>query len=439
MRVLLIGNSSGRLDCLADAISRSKKTELFILTNLVNAGLTAKGFVSTGPTDNPEFVADYARTYSHDIPTIAVISNEEPLAAGVADVLNNAGIQTVGPTKQLARIESSKSFARKLISNAGLSFQNPHWDVFAPGEIQRVESLMWGFRDFVIKPDGLTGGKGVKVRGDHFQTVEEGLEYCKEVFATGSNLLIEQKQIGQEFSMMSFSDGNTIIDMPAVQDHKRVMEGDIGPNTGGMGSYSDADHSLPFLTQNDIYNASLSNRRVIAELQKELGQPYKGILYGNYMAVQNSLSIIEFNCRFGDPEVMNVLPLLETDFGDVLWGIATGTLMKEHVRFANRATVCKYLVPEGHPGPSKKGKLDLSQIVEGEHIRCYRGALDGDNLTGSRAAAVVGIADTIYKAEQFAEEAAQKAIGPVFHRRDIGTRELVEKRREQIEWMRKWK
>lgn len=439
MRVLLIGNSSGRLDCLAEAISRSKRTELFILTNVAHSGLFKKGFVTTGPTENVGFVDDYVQIYRHDMPTIAVISNEEPLANGVADVLKNIGVPVVGPTQALARIESSKSFARKLLQNAGLAFMNPNWELFAPGEIERVEGFMWAFRDFVIKPDGLTGGKGVRVRGDHFQTVEEGLAYCEELFAAGSNLLIEQKITGQEFSLMSFSDGNVVIDMPAVQDHKRLLEGDLGPNTGGMGSYSDADHSLPFLDKGDIYNASRTNRQVIEELQKELGRPYQGILYGNYIATKWGLKVIEYNCRFGDPEVMNVLPLLETDFGDILWGIAHGTLRKEHVRFANRATVCKYLVPEGHPGPAKKGILDLSAIQEGEHIRIYRGALDGDKLTGSRAAAVVGIAETIYKAEQIAEEAAQKAIGPVVHRKDIGTIEAIEKRRQHVEQLRKIK
>lgn len=439
MRVILIGKSSGRLDCLADAISRSKRVELFILTNIVHDGLKAKGFVDIGPTDNPGFVADYARTYSHGDRTIALISNEEPLANGVVDALKAAGISSVGPTKPLARIESSKSFARKIIDNAGLGSMNPLWEIFAPGEIQRVESIMWGFADFVIKPDGLTGGKGVKVRGDHFQTIEEGLEYCKEVFETGSNLLIEQKQIGQEFSLMSFSDGNTLIDMPAVQDHKRLLDGDVGPNTGGMGSYSDANHLLPFLTKSDVNHASWANRQIIKELQKELAQPYKGIIYGNYIATKWGLKIIEFNCRFGDPEIMNVLPLLETDFGDLLYDITTGCMKPGKVRFAKKATVCKYLVPEGHPGPAANGTLDLSRIIQGENVRFYRGALDGDKLTGSRAAAVVGIAETIYKAEEFAENAASLAVGPVVHRRDIGTEEVIEKRRQTLEHMRKFK
>jgi phosphoribosylamine--glycine ligase len=210
MRVLLIGKSSGRLDCLAEAIRHSKRTELFILTNLENEGLTQKGFVSIGPTDDPEFVGKWADAHRSPPHTVALISNEEPLAAGIADLLNGMGIPTIGPTKELAQIETSKSFTRKLLHKHEI-VGSPHWEVFEPGEINRVESFMYAFGEYVIKPDGLTGGKGVMVKGDHFHTMEEGLHYCGELFAKGGKLLIEQKHEGQEFSLMSFSDGNIVL------------------------------------------------------------------------------------------------------------------------------------------------------------------------------------------------------------------------------------
>lgn len=439
MRVLLIGKSSGRLDCLAEAIARSKQTELFILTNLVHPGLTQKGFVTVGPTDNPGFVTSYAETHAHGASTIALISNEEPLAAGVVDALDAVGIPTVGPTKSLARIEASKSFTRHLLANHNLAHMNPNWGSFEPGELSRVEAYMWGFRDFVIKPDGLTGGKGVRVKGDHFHTVEEGLEYCRELFAAGSSLLIEQKQEGQEFSLMSFSDGETIVEMPAVQDHKRLLDLDMGPNTGGMGSYSDINHSLPILSISDFRNAQNTNHQVIQALQKETGQPYRGILYGNYMVTKHGLKVIEFNARFGDPEVMNVLPILKSDFGDILFAITRGTLTRQQVQFHCKATVCKYLVPIGHPDNPQDGTLDLSRVPHTKKTRVYRGALDGDKLTGSRAAAIVGIGDTIIEAEKLAEDAVQKAIGPVFHRKDIGTYEALARRIEHADRVRRWR
>jgi phosphoribosylamine--glycine ligase len=352
----------------------------------------------------------------------------------------------VGPTKELAQIETSKSFTRKLLHKYDI-IGSPNWEVFEPGEINRVESFMHAFQDFVIKPDGLTGGKGVKVRGDHFQTLDEGLAYCNELFEQGSNLLIEQKHVGQEFSLMSFSDGNIVVDMPPVQDHKRLLDRDFGPNTGGMGSYSDADHFLPIFEKTSVYaqtpfalaHASHQNRRVITALQKEIGQPYRGILYGNYMITTRGLTIIEYNARFGDPEIMNVLPLLETDFCDILFAITRGQLKREQVRFAKKATVCKYLVPIGHPDNPQSGSLDLSGITCDKFLHVYRGALDGDTLTGSRAAAVVGISDTIIMAEKFAEHAAQQAVGPVFHRRDIGTYEAVDKRAKHAAHLREFR
>lgn len=427
MRVLLIGKSSGRLDCLTDAIRRSRRVELFIATNLSNSNLTSRGFVETGPTEDPDYIENFARAYKRDSGTIAIISNEEPLATGVVDRLIAIGVPTVGPTQALAQIETSKYFCRQLLDEYKI-IANPLYTYCEPGQIDRAISHMNGFLRFVIKPDGLTGGKGVRVIGDHFNTIEQGTEYCREILDAGGSLLIEEKLEGPEFSLMSFSDGATVIDMPAVQDHKRLMVGDTGPNTGGMGSYSDADHGLPFLTKHELKIAGFYNRKVIAALQDKFGQPYRGILYGNYIYCRKGIRLIEFNARFGDPEVMNVLSLLDTDFGDIAFGIAHGRLRPEQVRFAQRATVCKYLVPRGHPENPADGRLDLSQVGPHPDLRIYYGALDHNRLTGSRAAAVVGIGDTIAAAEQIAETAAQQALGPLYHRSDIGTAELIEKR-----------
>jgi phosphoribosylamine--glycine ligase len=427
MRVLLIGKSSGRLACLADAIRRSRNIELFISTNYSNSNLTSRGFVEIGPTEDPDYIENFARVYRRETGTIAIISNEEPLATGVVDRLISIGVPTVGPTQALAQIETSKHFCRQLLDEYSI-IANPLYAYCRPGQLDRAVSHMNALLRFVIKPDGLTGGKGVRVMGDHFSTIEQGTEYCREILDAGGSLLIEEKLEGPEFSLMSFSDGTTIVDMPAVQDHKRLLVHDVGPNTGGMGSYSDADHCLPFLTKHDLNVASFYNRKVIAALQDKIGQPYRGILYGNYIYCRKGIRLIEFNARFGDPEVMNVLPLLETDFGDIAFGIAHGRLRAEQVRFAPRATVCKYLVPDGHPDNPQPGRLDLSQVAQHPDLRIYYGALDGERLTGSRAAAVIGIGDTIAEAERIAETAAQQTLGPLHHRSDIGTAELIEKR-----------
>jgi phosphoribosylamine--glycine ligase len=291
---------------------------------------------------------------------------------------------------------------------------------------------------FVIKPDGLTGGKGVKVSGEHFHSVEEALEYCAEIFKSVQPVVvIEEKLDGEEFSFQSFFDEKHIVHTIPVQDHKRAKDNDTGPNTGGMGSYSCADHLLPFLTRDHIRQAGEINRLVGEAVSREIGEEYKGVLYGGFMLTKDGLRVIEYNARFGDPEVMNVLPLMQADFVEVCKAIIDGTLDKLTVRFRHQATVCKYVVPKGYPGkPIRQDdiSLDAAKKVPGldERLRMYYAAVSEKNgklyLTGSRAVAFVGIANTLFEAERIAEEAASLVEGPVFHRRDIGTAELIQKR-----------
>jgi fusion protein PurCD len=449
MRVILIGKSSGRLDCLAEAITNSKNTELFILTDISNPELEKKGFVSIGKTNDQNYVLNFAKNIKENEiirgkqkiiqeTTIAVISDEESLAAGVVDTLKSIDILSVGPTKNLSQIESSKTFTRQLLERNKLGFMNPLWGSFNPNEINRVESYMHAFKNFVIKPDGLTNGKGVKVLNKDFFTINEGLKYCKEIFDTGEKLLIEQQQIGHEFSLMSFSDGNTIIDMPIVQDYKRLLDLDMGPNTGGMGSICDPKNKFSYIPQYHFEQASWTNRKVIEVLQKDCKEPYKGIIYGNFISTNNGLKIIEYNARFGDPEIINILPILDTDFGDILFDITRGKLNKKNIKFKNKATVCKYLVPIGYPNNSKQGFIDTKNVLIDNTTRIYFGSLDGNKITNSRSIAVVGISDDIYMAGNYAEFAAQQIKGPLFYRKDIGTFESLQRKINNTNLITEW-
>jgi phosphoribosylamine--glycine ligase len=242
--------------------------------------------------------------------------------------------------------------------------------------------------------------------------------------------------------------------MPAVQDHKRAYEGDKGPNTGGMGTYSDADHSLPFLSESDIFEASEITRKVAKALYDETGVYFKGVMYGGFIAVRDGVRLIEYNARFGDPEAMNVLPLLKTDFVSICEAIIDGTLGKLDVKFEKKATVCKYLVPEGYPDhPCKGQRITIKNAGLGESVassaaqngisgvKIYYASVDqkedGLYLSGSRAVAFVGIADTLEEAEKLAESAVSSVEGPVFYRKDIGTKELIQKRVEHMREIRK--
>jgi phosphoribosylamine-glycine ligase len=190
----------------------------------------------------------------------------------------------------------------------------------------------------------------------------------------------------------------------------------------------------PWLTAATLEEASKINRLALHALQQEVGQPYCGILYGNYLVGPQGLRLIEFNCRFGDPEVMNLLPMLETNFAEIAKAIATGTLTPELIRFRPGFTVVKYLVPEGHPSNPVEGvRLNLSHVTPDENLRIYHGGLNHDRTTGSRAVAMVGIGDTLEEAEQIAERAASEVPGPLFHRRDIGTAGFLQARLERFQ------
>lgn len=373
-------------------------------------------------------------------PDFVVIGPEEPLAFGIVDRLQKElGIPCVGPTEKLAQLESSKAFTRELVAEFGID-GNPEYRVFH--SMDGVEDYIRALDaegGYVVKPDGLTGGKGVKVSDAHLFSIEAGLDYCRELFASTPNpIVIEEKLDGEEFSLMSFCDGEHTADMIPVQDHKRAGIGDTGPNTGGMGSYSCEDHLLPFLSREHLKEASDINRAVGLALYKKTGQRYKGILYGGFMITRAGLRLLEYNARFGDPETMNVLAALETDLADIFEAIVKGTLHQVPVRFKKQATVCKYVVPEGYPeNPVKNVNIDMSAVpAESESLRRFDAAVKEVNgeliLTGSRAVAFVGLGASLAEAEHIAEEAASAVKGPVFHRPDIGTAELVGRRVEHV-------
>jgi phosphoribosylamine--glycine ligase len=434
-KVLLLGRE-GRLDCIADALLRGRRpVQLYTLSELHNPGLLEKSIeLKIGKTDAPEVVVEYARKVR---PDLAVIGPEEPLAAGVTDALTDQlGIPCVGPTKSLARLESSKSFTRELLSKYGIP-GNPEYRIFR--HLDGLESYLRGKRAFVVKPDGLTGGKGVKIFPEHLQSLEEVLRYSSSLFQSRPPhpaVIIEEKLEGEEFTLQSFCDGVHVVDTPLVQDHKRAYVGDSGPNTGGMGSYSCADHSLPFLSPRYVQEAKAVNAAVAQALREETTERYKGILYGSFIATQDGLRVIEYNVRFGDPEVMNVLPLLKTDFIDICEAILNGTLQNIPIAHDHKATVCKYVVPRGYPDhPVRSARIDIAAIPKpSNQLRVYYAAIDqqrdGFYLTGSRAVAFVGIADTLEEAEALAETAAaqSQAAGPLDHRQDIGTKSLLDER-----------
>jgi len=435
-KILIIG-SGAREHVIAAALTRSpQKPELMCFGSARNPGIAALcAQYAAGDISDSAGVSEFARAQGA---TLAVIGPEAPLATGVADALWSAGVKTVGPTQTLARIESSKGFARELLAKYGIE-GNPFFRRF--NSMEGVEEVLraWDKR-YVLKDDGLAGGKGVKVWGDHLHSMQHSLKFCSELAAAGHPFVIEEKLEGEEFSLMSFCDGHTLRHMPAVQDHKRAYNGDKGPNTGGMGTYTDTDHSLPYLRESDIAQARAINERVAAALSKECGAPYQGILYGGFMATRDGVKLVEYNARFGDPECLNLLTLLETDFVEVCRGIVEQKLSEVSVEFARKASVCKYLVPEGYPDHPRVGDEVVLPAELPHGVTMFLGAVDDKDgalvATGSRTLGVVGVAETIAEAEQICEGVVQQIPGEFFHRADIGTAELIAKRVEHMTTVR---
>jgi len=434
-KVLLIGNGA-REHVIAETLKRSRhEVEIFVVGGAKNPGLKA---LSTGYLVADVCDLEKIRSFALEIePSFAIVGPEAPIEAGVIDMLLEIEIHSASPLRTVGRLESSKSFTRDLLEKYGIQ-GNPDFKVFHNSD--GLNNFFDQLGDnFVVKADGLKGGKGVKVSGDHLSGKAEGIAYALECLEDYGRVVIEEKLIGQEFSLMSFCDGHNTVEMPCQQDHKRAYEGDTGPNTGGMGTYSDANHLLPFLRPQDVEEAANITRKVSSALFEETGCEFKGIMYGGFIATRAGIRLIEYNARFGDPEAMNVLPLLKTDFVDLCEAIINGKLADFKVEFENLATVCKYVVPEGYPdAPIKGEKIEIGAVPEGTKL--YYASVDaredGLYLGGSRAVAVLGMASSISEAEKLAEEAVGAISGPVFHRKDIGTAALIEQRVEMMRELR---
>jgi phosphoribosylamine--glycine ligase len=438
--ILLVGNGA-REHALAEAIARSEqKPRLFSFMKTNNPGIASLSEkIKLGGYADLGAITGFATENKIEF---AVIGPEDPLNNGVVDALAKIGIPSVGPTKSLARLETSKSFTRNLVKKYNIP-GNPQFKVF--NAIDGVEAFLNELEGIVIKPDGLTGGKGVLVQGDHFTTKEEALNLCKQILAESSSLIVEEKFDGEEFSLQCLCDGKTVVGTPLVQDHKRRFDGDRGPNTGGMGSYSLPDHSLPFLKPKDLEDGLEITRQVAAALLKETGSLYKGIMYGGFIATKDGAKLLEYNARFGDPEAMNILPLLKTDFVEICRHIVAGTLNKLKIEFEPKATVCKYVVPKGYGLPadhsdaaSSRAKIEVGDVGK---ARLYYSSVDkkedGLYLSSSRAIGIVGIANTLEEARKIAEEGVKAVKGPVAYRTDIGTDVLIQKRIDHMKKIRK--
>jgi phosphoribosylamine--glycine ligase len=435
MKILVVGTGA-REHAICEALKG--EAELYSIMSNQNPGIARISDFKVASEGDLETVKKFALDKKVEM---AFIGPESPLEKGIVDVLEKAGISCVGPNKSAARIETDKSFMRNLFEKYKID-GSLVYRVF--DNYKDISDFLNEFdKDVVIKPVGLTGGKGVKIVGDHLADNDEAKEYARHIMETKMGghprVVIEEKLVGEEFTVQAFSDGEHLAPMPAAQDHPHAFEGDEGPITGGMGSYSDKNGLLPFMDQKDYDDAVKIMQDTINAIKKEAG-PYKGVLYGQFMLCEEGPRLVEYNARFGDPEAMNVLPLLKSSMVDICQGIVDGNLKK--AEFENKATVCKYIVPEGYPETkfanqaiqvNEKAISDLGGKVY------YAAVNQKDDVvytSASRALGVVAAGESIAEAEMICEEATQFIKGDLYHRRDVGTKELIQKRIDHMKEVR---
>ncbi|ELZ45984.1 phosphoribosylamine--glycine ligase [Halorubrum coriense DSM 10284] len=422
--VLLVGGG-GREHAIARAVADD--CALYACASVRNPGVRrlADGFESIDETD-AEAVAEYATAVDADL---AVIGPESALEAGVADALDDAGVYAFGPRAAEARLETDKAYQREFMERNAIP-GCPDYAVFDDTEAA-CEHIDAYDGDLAVKPAGLTGGKGVKVIGDQV-TAEEAKAYLRD--SDYDRVVLEERLVGEEFTVQAFVANGDVRTTPAVQDHKRAYEGDEGPNTGGMGSYTDTGLSLPFMAEGD-YDAAVDVLEAVVDALPD----YKGVLYGQFMLTDEGPKVVEFNARFGDPEAMNALPVLDTPFVDVLAAARDGEPLPE-LAFSGEATVCKYAVPDGYPtDPDAGAAIAVDEESAGDALLYYASVDERDGglyTTTSRAFAVVGRGDSIAAAEAQAEDALAAAGDRVRIRHDIGTADLVQRRIDHMDELR---
>lgn len=401
--ILLLG-SGGREHALAKKLAESPRCgTLYIAPG--NGGTLQEGVNVALAEDDPEAVAAFAREEGIGL---VVIGPEAPLVAGVADVVRAAGIACFGPGAKGAQMEGSKRFSKELMERAGIP-------TAAYGSFTDEEAALAYVREqgapLVVKADGLAAGKGVVVATEQGQAEEAVRECFAGAFGdAGSTVVIEECLTGPECSLLAFTDGKTVRPMATAQDHKRALEGDRGPNTGGMGVYS----PVPIVTDEELAVMKRVMVDTVAELAAE-GIDYRGCLYGGFMLTPEGPKVLEFNARFGDPETQVILPRLKNDLVDVMLACAEQRLDEVELSWRDEWAVAVVLTSAGYPGSYEKGKVitgvEDADALDGVIVyHAGTAVTDAGELvtSGGRVLAVTALGDTFEAARDLAYAACEK-------------------------------
>ena len=425
MRLLVIGGG-GREHAIVWKLAQSPRVKK-IYAAPGNAGISRHAECINLKSSDLDGLANFAATQSIDL---TVVGPEAPLIGGIVDKFEARGLPIFGPSRDPAQIEGRKLFAKDLMVKYGIPTAG-FWRVESSEEGREIvrahfEQTQAGV---VIKADGLAAGKGVVVASTESEALSaiEAMMVKRVFGAAGERLLIEELLVGEEASIMAFTDGHLVIPMPPSQDHKRIFDNDGGPNTGGMGAYT----PVPSLSPGIVDDAVESILTPAVSAIRDLGIPYTGVLYAGIMITADGIKTLEFNCRFGDPETQVILPILDTDLLDIMEAVVNSDLESVSVRWNDNSAVCVVAASAGYPGDYAAGKLiegldDASVRREVQVFHAGTRLENGQVFTdGGRVLGVTGLGANLREAAGHAYGAMDQIHFEGMHfRRDIAARAL---------------
>ncbi|MGN7454753.1 phosphoribosylamine--glycine ligase [Paenibacillus pasadenensis] len=420
MRILVIGGG-GREHAIVWSLAKSPKvSELLCAPG--NAGIAELAECVPIAVDRFDDLVQLAREREIDL---VFVGPDDPLAAGIVDAFQDAGIPAFGPDRKAAEIEGSKIFMKDLLRKYDIP--TARYESFTDFEAA-LAYLRTQQAPIVVKADGLAAGKGVTVAA----TLEEAEEALRGMMlggvfgASGSQVVIEEFMTGEEMSILAFVDGETVRAMVPAQDHKPIFDGDKGPNTGGMGTYS----PLPHLSEALVNDAIATIIEPTARAMVAEGRPFRGVLFAGLMLTPDGVKTVEFNARMGDPETQVVLPRLETDLLDIVLAAMDGRLADIEIKWKDEAAVCVIAASEGYPGSYPKGRpiSGLEAAKEAGALVFHAGTAEKDGqivTSGGRVLGIVGLGRDIAEARERAYEAADRISFEGMQRRsDIAMKAL---------------
>ena len=442
MQKFLIVGGGGRESAFAQKLAED--AIVYAVTSHANPDIIAAvektgGQYLLGDNNDPDIILKFAQKHSVDY---AFINADTPLANGAVDVLLKHNIKAIGGTQSATRIEWDKVFSIEMMQKVCPTF-TPLFRV-----IERAADIEEHFQTFierdlevVIKPQGLTGGKGVKVMPDHLDSYFDAKAYVVELLASRpeEKVLLVEKLDGIEFTVMGLSDGKHLVLAPATYDYPFRYAKDQGPGTGGMGCFTSSGQCLPFMDEQDLNGCRHIMQSILDEMHSE-GLRFNGVLNGGFFKTKDGIKFMEFNSRFGDPECLNILSLLQSSFSQLLISIHAQTLNQHAISFAKCASVVTYLVAKEYPDPAPnitKFKVD-EQALRADSIQtffasCIKTDEGFESLKTSRIVALAALADTVEQAAQKVSRAIQQHIdGSLDYRTDIGSKESLEELGKKI-------